>query len=122
MASDPTVVGSVLQLAAQSEQRRQGGDRQVEEELPDVPQAQQPQVAEHQGGQQRQRLASLPRRVEKVEVALRAGEGGVREGGTSFGISWAAGLPVARSREKPGGTPGCSTRRRNHPARGETPS
>lgn len=44
-ASDPTVIGSVLRLPRQSEERGEGGDRYVEEQLPRIPQAEQVEVA-----------------------------------------------------------------------------
>lgn len=44
-ASHPTVIGSVLQLSRQNEERGDGGDRYVEDQLPHVPQAEQVKVA-----------------------------------------------------------------------------
>lgn len=44
-ASHPTVIGSVLQLPRQREERGEGGDRYVEDQLPRVPQAEQVEVA-----------------------------------------------------------------------------
>lgn len=70
-ASDPTVIGSVLQLPRQSEECGERGHGYVEDQLPRIPQAEQVEVAQHDGGQQGEGLVFLPRRVEKVEVALR---------------------------------------------------
>lgn len=43
--SDPTVIGSVLKFASEDEDGGEGGNRNVEDELPRVPQAEQVQVA-----------------------------------------------------------------------------
>lgn len=43
--SDPTVIGSVLEFASEDEDGGEGGNRNVEDELPRVPHAEQVQVA-----------------------------------------------------------------------------
>lgn len=44
-SSDPTVTGSVLEFTCEDEEGGDGGDRNVENQLPNVPQAEQVEVA-----------------------------------------------------------------------------
>lgn len=44
-SSDPTVIGSVLEFAGEDEEGGEGGDWNVEDQLPRIPRAKQVEVA-----------------------------------------------------------------------------